>query len=116
MVDLKPIILKGFSMKKVNIGIIGFGTVGSGVYNLLKDNGSIIQDRTGLQIEIKAICDTRKDIMERATNGITLTDKWEDIVNNDEIDIVVELIGGITPCQRNHSPIPKKRQKCCYSK
>lgn len=85
-------------MKKIlNIGLIGFGTVGSGVYTLLKDNREIITLRTGIDVAIKTICDLNTDKVKESTKGIKITDNWHDITDDPEIDIVVELIGGIEP-------------------
>lgn len=83
--------------KKLKIGLIGFGTVGSGVYTLLQDNNEIITLRTGVDVVIKTICDLNTDIVRKNTTGIKITDKWRDIIDDPEIDIVVELIGGIEP-------------------
>lgn len=85
-------------MKKIlNIGLIGFGTVGSGVYTLLQDNKKIIYLRTGIDVTIKTICDLHTDKVKENTKGIKITDNWRDITDDPEIDIVVELIGGIEP-------------------
>jgi homoserine dehydrogenase len=86
-------------MKTVKIGLIGFGTVGSGVYRLLKKNSGIIKDRTGVSIELRMICDLDEEKVRKETSGVKITSRWEDIVNDDEIDIVIELIGGIEPAR-----------------
>lgn len=87
-------------MKEVTIGLIGFGTVGSGVYNIIKNNGDLIQQRTGLQLKIKTICDLRTDIVAKAVKGITVTDNWKEVINDKHIDFVIELIGGIEPAKK----------------
>ncbi|MCL2154577.1 MAG: homoserine dehydrogenase [Leptospirales bacterium] len=87
-------------MKKiVNIGIIGFGTVGQGVYNLIKNNSGPITLRSGTELNIKTICDINLSLFENISQEIKITDKWEDVVNDNEIDIVVEVIGGISPAK-----------------
>jgi len=81
----------------VNIGIIGYGTVGSGVYHLIKNNSDPIALRSGIELKIKTVCDLD---LERIKNEITdtdVTDKWTDITGDPDIDIVVELIGGTEP-------------------
>ncbi|MFA5519469.1 MAG: homoserine dehydrogenase [Spirochaetota bacterium] len=83
----------------LNIGLIGFGTVGSGVYALLQENKNIIYLRTGIDITIKTICDLNTDNVKKNTEGVTITDRWQDITDDPEIDIVVELIGGIDPAK-----------------
>jgi homoserine dehydrogenase len=87
-------------MKKiVNIGIIGFGTVGQGVYELIKNNSNTITLRSGIEINIKTICDINLSLFENIAQGIKTTDRWEDVVNDNEIDVVVEVIGGISPAK-----------------
>ncbi len=86
-------------MKKVKIGLVGFGTIGSGVYNLLKKNSSLISERTGLDISIAKICDIRLDQVKKEVHDVALTEKWEEVTGDKEIDIVVELIGGIEPAR-----------------
>ncbi|MCL1834119.1 MAG: homoserine dehydrogenase [Leptospirales bacterium] len=87
-------------MKKiVNIGIIGFGTVGQGVYNLIKKNSGTIALRSGIELNIKTICDLNLSLLAGKVQEVKTTDKWEDVVNDKEIDIVVEVIGGISPAK-----------------
>jgi homoserine dehydrogenase len=86
-------------MKRAQIGLIGFGTVGSGVYNLLTHNAGIIRERTGIDITLKTICDLRTDVVERLTQGVTVTNDWKKLVEDPSIDIIVELIGGIEPAK-----------------
>lgn len=76
--------------KKIKIGLIGLGTVGSGVYKTLKsfDNVEVTK------IAVKNINKPRN--IEGLDNSI-LTDKPFDVVNDPDIDIVVELIGGLNP-------------------
>ena len=86
---------------KLGIGLAGFGTVGSGVWNTLKKNGELISDRTanGVSLGITKIL-VRDPTKTRATTsavptGILTTD-WRELVNDPAVDIVVELIGGTT--------------------
>lgn len=86
---------------QIGIGLAGFGTVGSGVWNILQKNGGLISDRTadGVSLAITKILvrDTKKS---RATTSAVpaeiLTTRWKDLVNDPAVDIVVELIGGTT--------------------
>ena len=87
-------------MKPVKIGLLGLGTVGGGTVNVLRRNGFEISRRAGREIQIaraaardfgrKGICDT---------TGIPLTQDPFEVVNDPEIQIVVELIGGIEPAK-----------------
>ncbi len=81
--------------KKVKIGLLGLGTVGSGVYQVLQDNEKLITQRAGVPIEIKKILvrDTQKTRPVRISPGILTTDPGE-IFNDPEIQVVVEVMGG----------------------
>lgn len=84
-------------MKAVKIGVLGLGTVGGGVVNILKRNAKEISRRAGREIIVthaSARDLTRERICD--TQGITLTTNSVDIINDPEIDIVLELIGGTT--------------------
>ncbi len=86
-------------MKEINIGLIGFGTIGSGVYDLLEKNGELIKERTGISLTIKTICDLRIDDIKKKVGNVELTQRWEDIIEDENIHIVIELIGGIEPAK-----------------
>lgn len=82
-------------MKKINVGIVGFGTVGTGTAKILIENSLLIEERVGTPIVVKKIAD--HDIeKEREINvdPAILTKDANEILNDPEIDIVVELIGG----------------------
>lgn len=88
-------------MKKITVGIIGFGTVGAGVVKILKDRRRFLADKTGTEIAVKRIAD--KDTATKR-KGVTLekgmlTSDAGEILNDPQIDIVVELIGGIHPAK-----------------
>lgn len=84
----------------IAIGIIGLGTVGRGTVNILLKNKDIIRERTGFDIVIKRIADLDivRDRGIKLPDGI-LTTKADDVLNDPEIYIVVELIGGIKPAK-----------------
>ncbi len=87
-------------MQKINIGLIGFGTVGTGVVKVLSENAKVIQERLGAQIVLKRIAD--KDIQRdrgvSVDKSILTLDALE-IINDPEISIVIELVGGIEPAK-----------------
>ncbi|MGD0884514.1 MAG: homoserine dehydrogenase [Thermodesulfovibrionales bacterium] len=85
---------------KIAIGIIGFGTVGSGTVKILLSNRETIRERTGFDLILKRISDldVSRDRGVRLPEEILTTDA-EDILGDPEIDIVVELIGGIRPAK-----------------
>lgn len=87
-------------MKRVNIGLIGFGNVGSGVVKILKEKKTALSERTGIDIEIKKISD--KDLTSKRNIKVDpciLTKNPQEILDDPQIDIVVELIGGIHPAK-----------------
>lgn len=86
-------------MKTVKVGLVGFGTIGNGVYHLIQKNSDIIALRTGLEIEIKTICDIDTQKVKQTVPGVNVTENWQDIIDDEEIQIVVELIGGIDPAK-----------------
>lgn len=82
-------------MHSVKIGILGLGTVGGGTVNVLTRNAKEISRRAGRDIEIAWAADRDLDSPKICnTDGISLTDDAMAIINNPEIEIVVELIGG----------------------
>lgn len=85
-------------MKKVNVGIIGFGTVGSGVVKLYLDKINEIKKRLNFELNLKTVADKLKKSKEgvKAPKSIKITDDAYEIINDPEIDIVVELVGGKT--------------------
>lgn len=87
-------------MRKINIGIVGLGTVGSGTFKILTDNKDILKERTGFEIIIKKIAtrDIKKERSVKVPKKI-LTEDVYSLINDPEIDIIVELIGGIHPAK-----------------
>lgn len=82
-------------MKKIlNIGIIGYGTVGRGVLKILEKNQLIAIRKSGVRIRIKSICDIRP-----IDKQDLYVDNYRTIIKDPEIDIVVELIGGYEPAR-----------------
>ncbi len=87
-------------MKKINIGLMGFGNVGSGVVKVLRDRKTLLTQKTGLQINIKKIFD--KDISSARSISVDkqlLTRDASNILDDSQIDIVIELLGGIHPAK-----------------
>ncbi len=84
----------------INVGIIGFGTVGTGTAKILLENKDVISQRIGFDINLKKIADLdiKKSRGIKLPEGI-LTANADDILNDPEINIVVELIGGIHPAK-----------------
>ncbi len=88
------------SKKSINVGIIGFGTVGTGTARILLENAEIITRRLGAPVVLKKISDLdiKKDRGLKLP-GVQLTTNVRDVLADPDIDIVVELIGGYKPAK-----------------
>lgn len=85
-------------MKKVRVGLLGFGNVGSGTYTALEMNRAQIEAALGLDIEVSKVL--VRDITKKRDVSLTaeqITQDPDDIINNSSINIVVEVLGGIEP-------------------
>lgn len=87
-------------MKRITIGLIGFGTIGTGVVKLLQKNGSLVEEKLGASLVLKKIADL--DIT--TDRGVTvpdgvLTTNANELLTDPEVDVVVELIGGYEPAR-----------------
>jgi homoserine dehydrogenase len=87
-------------MKTVNIGLIGWGTVGSGVIKILQENGPLIEKRLGSKIVLKRIADIDLETERTVTvDRDLLTTRAEEVIGAPDVDIVLELIGGVEPAK-----------------
>ena len=88
------------NMKKLVIGQIGCGTVGSGVVDILTRNRELIANRTGCDMEIKRIAvRSFADPRFVEVDESKLTERVEDVLDDPEIDMVVEVMGGVEPAR-----------------
>ncbi len=84
-------------MKTLNVGIMGLGTVGGGTYTVLTRNAAEITRRTGVQINVVQVADRNVEHAKTMTGGrVPVTGDALEVVNNPNVDVVVELIGGYT--------------------
>ncbi|MEN2997727.1 MAG: homoserine dehydrogenase [Brevinematia bacterium] len=82
-------------MRKVVVGVVGFGTVGGGVVDILQKNRELIRERAGVDVELKYVASKNF-----GGSGVEIlyakkTSDYNDIIQDKEVDIVVELVGGI---------------------
>lgn len=84
--------------KQVNVGILGLGTVGTGVARILLEQRELLQTRTGVTFNLKAISELNWD-KERDLDlsGVLCTNNAQEVLDHPEIDIIVETIGGYEP-------------------
>ncbi len=95
----------------VNIGILGLGTVGTGVARVLLEQQELLNTRSALNFKLKTIAE--KDWSRNRNldlNGVKCTDQVNEILDDPEIDIVVETIGGYEPAFSFVSQALKKRK------
>jgi homoserine dehydrogenase len=87
-------------MKNVKIGLIGFGTIGAGVVKILADNAEVIRQRLGATLEVGKIADLdiTTDRGVQVERGVLTTDA-NAVLDDPEIEIVIELIGGYEPAR-----------------
>jgi homoserine dehydrogenase len=84
----------------INIGLLGFGTIGTGVVRVLQKNADVLQQRLGASVQLVKIADLdiTTDRGVQVEQGI-LTTNVEDVISHPEIDLVIELIGGYEPAK-----------------
>ncbi len=82
-------------MKQVRLGIAGLGTVAQGVLDILAVNSALIASRSGVRLEVTRVA-SRRAKPEVALGGAQFSTQLEDLYNDDQVDIVLELIGGET--------------------
>jgi homoserine dehydrogenase len=83
------------SIKPINVGLLGIGTVGGGTFTVLQRNAEEIARRAGRPIRIVAVADKNVELAKKVTGGACrVTDDAFSVVSDPEVDIVIELIGG----------------------
>jgi len=89
-------------LKPLQVGLLGIGTVGAGTWNVLRRNAEEIARRAGRPIRITHIAERDLDRARKVTDGadgVTLTADASQVLGHRDIDIVIELIGGIEPAR-----------------
>ncbi len=84
----------------INVGLIGFGTVGTGVARVLLEKGRLLEQRVGARLRLRRVCDRdfRRPRGLRLPRPVMTRNPWE-ILRDPGIQIVVELIGGLEPAK-----------------
>ncbi|MBB6051848.1 homoserine dehydrogenase [Armatimonas rosea] len=86
-------------MRQIKIGILGLGVVGSGTVRILQENAEAISRRVGAELVVKkiAVRNLAKD-RDVAVDPALLTDNPFEVIDDPEIEILAELVGGVDPC------------------
>ena len=87
-------------MRNIKVGLLGFGTIGTGVVKIFQQNKEVLSSRLGADIELVRIA----DLDTTTDRGVTLpagllTDDAQGLLNDPEIQVVIELIGGYEPAR-----------------
>lgn len=85
--------------KTIKIGLLGLGTVGSGVYKLIERQKDEMVNKVGTEIHIAKILVHNLNKSREGVDASLLTDRWEEIIQNEEIDIIAEVMGGMEPAR-----------------
>ncbi len=84
---------------KIKVAILGLGTVGTGVYKIIENQRSEFPYKIGSELEVSKILVKNAKKNREGVDMSLITDKWEDIINDSSIDIVIEVMGGIEPAK-----------------
>lgn len=85
--------------KKIKVALLGVGTVGTGVYKLIHRRADVMEKTMGAELEIKKILVHNLAKKREGIKAELLTDNWQEILNDEEIQIVIEVMGGIEPAK-----------------
>ncbi len=105
------------SNSNISVGLLGLGTVGSGVINLIENHQEELVHELGCGVNVKGVLvrnlDKTRDVN---INPEYLTTNPEDVLNNPEIDVVIEVMGGIEEARNHILKAFAAKKKCCNSK
>ena len=86
--------------RSVKAALLGLGTVGMGVYRVLQMQEDEMEDKLGSRVELKYILiRNREKAAKKVTDPSPLTTSWETILQDGEVDVVIEIMGGIEPAK-----------------
>lgn len=86
-------------LKNVKVALLGSGTVGTGVYKLIERQKEEMPYKIGANLSVAKVLVRDKNKKREGIDSSLLTDQWEEIINDDEIQIIVEVMGGIEPAR-----------------
>ena len=85
--------------KKIKVALLGAGTVGTGVYKLIQKRADVMGKTIGAEMKFEKILVHNLGKKREGIDESLLTDNWQEILNNDEIQIIIEVMGGIEPAR-----------------
>ncbi|HQM99837.1 MAG TPA: homoserine dehydrogenase, partial [Candidatus Hydrogenedentes bacterium] len=86
---------------KTGVGVIGAGTVGGGVIEILTANTDVIQDKTGAQVTLRHVAELKQELLKDIPlDGVTVSSDAAALIHDPEVQVVCELIGGVEPAKR----------------
>src|SRR5690349_16312592 len=85
----------------VRLGLVGLGTVGTGVVKMLQKSQSLIEAKVGAPVQLALVCDKKAKLADVRKLGLEniFTRNADEVILNSEIDIFIELIGGYEPAR-----------------
>lgn len=86
-------------LKNIKVALLGSGTVGTGVYKLIERQREELPHKVGAGLTVSKVLVRDKNKKREGIDPSVLTDQWEDIITDDDIQIVVEVMGGIEPAR-----------------
>lgn len=86
-------------MNTIKVAILGLGTVGTGVYKLIRKRADVMERTAGAKLEVKKILVRNMQKKREGVEQELLTDNWKEILEDDEISVVIEVMGGVEPAK-----------------
>lgn len=81
-------------MKRVRVGIAGFGTVGRATAGIIEKHADLIEQRSGVRLVTTAVCRRSEMKREHIPAGARSSSDWRQLVNSEDVDVLVETMGG----------------------
>ena len=87
-------------IKKINLGLLGFGTIGSGVLRVLQKKAALLENKLGVRISLKRVCEVNPALVKKLkSKKVDVCKNADSILEDPQIDIVIELVGGMHPAK-----------------
>jgi homoserine dehydrogenase len=84
----------------IGVGVIGAGTVGGGVIEILSANTGVIADKTGVHVALRHVAELKQELLKDLDlSGVTVSNDAKTLINDPEVHVVCELIGGVEPAK-----------------